>query len=229
MDFDDPKQRAVFFDIHDGLPRQGPGSFTSTKRALELAGPLPAAPRVLDVGCGPGMQTLHLAELLPAATFVAVDMHPPFIEDLKARSAAAGYRDRIDPMVGDMAALSFPEGSFDLVWCEGAAYSIGVEQALRAWRPLLSPGGALALSEAVWLRDEAPARVRTCWNVEYPAMMDVAANRSLVTQCGYELNGDFVLPVSDWFDEYYTPMQKIDVCREFSDYYSYVFLVMRRI
>ncbi len=255
MDLSDPKQRAIFFDVHDGLPRQGPGSFESTKRALEMAGPLPAAPRVLDIGCGPGMQTLHLAELLPTATIAAVDSYAPFIEDLKSRSVVAGCAERIEPMVGDMAALPFEPGSFDLIWCEGAAYFLGVEQALLNWRSLLSPGGALALSEAVWLKDnenEAPQRVRACWD-EYPAMKDVPANRALVAKSGYELKGDFVLPVSDWLEEYYAPMQKrlialaekykddpvgqavmaeiqeeINVCRQFSDFYSYVFLAMRR-
>ena len=58
---------------------------------------------------------------------------------------------------GDMRQLDFEPASFDLIWCEGAAYIMGVEAALRAWRPLLKPGGRLALSEAAWLRPE-PAR-----------------------------------------------------------------------
>ena len=250
MDFDDPKQLAVFFDVHSGLPREGPGCFDSTKRALEMVGPLPAEPRVLDVGCGPGTQTMDLAALLPTAHITAVDFHPPYIEEVNKRAAAKGVADRVTASVGDMAKLDFAPQSFDLIWCEGAAYIMGVENAFRAWKPLLVPGGKLALTEAVWLRDDPPAPVRACWQ-EYPDMKDIAFNRHLVEKCGYKLLGDFVLPKSAWLDEYYGPMQarldaitekyrddpvaqdvlaesqeEIDVYRKYSDYYGYIFLVM---
>ncbi|MDX1575896.1 MAG: class I SAM-dependent methyltransferase, partial [Kiloniellales bacterium] len=90
MDFDDPKMRAVFFDVHSGLPREGPGSRACTARALAMAGPLPPEPRVLDIACGPGMQTLDLAELLPAARITAVDTHAPFVAEAERRAAARG-------------------------------------------------------------------------------------------------------------------------------------------
>lgn len=250
MDFSDPKQRAVFFDIHSGLPREGPGDRESTARALALAGPLPEWAEVLDVGCGPGMQTLHLAELLPEARITAVDLHPPFVEEVSRRAAEAGVADRVSAQVGDMADLHFAPASFDLIWCEGAAYSMGVGAALRAWRPLLKPDGRLALTEAVWLDENPSDRVRRMWD-EYPAMGDIASNRTLVDSCGYDLLGDFVLPRSAWWDDYYAPMQdrldglapkyagdpvaeaviaesreEIAVFREYGDTYGYVFLVM---
>ena len=250
MDFSDSKQVAVFFDIHDGLPRQGPGNLACAKHALEIVGDLPAAPHVLDVGCGPGQQTLYLADLLPTAKITAIDFYPAFIDDLKQRALTAGVADRIDARVGDMAALDVAPGSVDLIWCEGAAYIMGVENALRAWKPLLAPGGKMALSEAVWLKGDPPAPVRACWE-EYPAMKDIAFNRQLVERCGYRLLGDFVLPEEAWWDDYYGPLeervkmleatykddpvtravweesrQEIDVYRQHSDYYSYVFLIM---
>lgn len=51
----------AFFALHHGLPRQGPGSDTTTRHLLSLAGPLPERPRVLDLGCGPGRSALLLA------------------------------------------------------------------------------------------------------------------------------------------------------------------------
>jgi SAM-dependent methyltransferase len=251
MDFDDPKTRAVFFDVHSGLPRQGPGSRACTARALEIVGPAPPEAAVLDIGCGPGKQTLDLAELLPAARITAVDTHAPFVAEVARRAAVRGLGDRVTALVGDMSALAFAPASFDLVWCEGAAYNMGVAEALRAWRPLLRPGGRLALSEAVWLRPDPPEELRRIWSDEYPAMGDVAHCRRLVGDCGYRLLGDFVLPEAAWWDDYYTPLgarvtelvpkyagdplaeavlsecrQEIELYRRYAAYYGYVFLVM---
>jgi ubiquinone/menaquinone biosynthesis C-methylase UbiE len=251
MDLDDPRVRRVFFDVHSGLPREGPGNRDCTARALALARPLPEWPRVLDVACGPGMQTMDLAALLPDAGIVAVDSHAPFLAEVQRRAVDGGAADRVATVLGDMAALPFPADSFDLVWCEGAAYIMGLAQALRAWRPLLSPRGRLALTEAVWLRPDTPEAVRRCWSADYPGMGDVESCRRLVRKCGYALRGDFVLPESAWWEDYYAPMQArltqlapryagdavaevvLSACREeietyqkFAGYYGYVFLVM---
>jgi len=251
MDFDDPRVRQIFFDVHRDLPREGPGDHASTARALALARPLPTQARVLDIACGPGMQTLDLAALLPGARIVALDNHAPFLAEVQRRAVAGGVTDRITTVLADMAALPFPADSFDLLWCEGAAYILGLARALRAWRPLLRPGGRLALTEAVWLRPDAPDSVRRCWAADYPAMGDVESCRRIARDCGYTLLSDFVLPESAWWESYYTPMQErleqlaprhageavaeavlrvcreeIETYREFAAYYGYVFLVM---
>ena len=251
MDFDDPQVRRVFFDVHNCLPREGPGSRDCTARAVALAGSLPEHANVLDIACGPGMQTMDLAALLPAAHIVALDNHAPFLADVQRRAVAGGAADRVATVLGDMAALPFPAASFDLLWCEGAAYIMGLAKALEAWRPLLKPDGRLALTEAVWLRPDAPAAVRRCWSADYPGMGDVEACRRIVRACGHALLGDFVLPEGAWWEHYYTPMQErlaqlapryagdavaeavLSACREeietyraFSGYYGYLFLVM---
>src|SRR5262249_55966709 len=150
----DPKARAAFWDVHSGLPREGPGNRASTARALGLAAPIPESPHVLDIACGPGAQTLDLADLLPGATICAVDIHEPFVEETNRRAAARGVANGVRAMRADMRSLEFSPASFDLIWCEGAAYIMGVGKALRSWRPLLKPGGRLALSEAVWLQSD---------------------------------------------------------------------------
>src|SRR4029453_8920749 len=124
----------------------GPGDHDCTARALALARPLPAQASVLDIACGPGMQTLDLATLLPDARIVALDNHAPFLAEAQRRAVAGGAADRIATVLGDIAALPVAAGSFDLQWCEGAAYILGLARALRAWRPLLRPGGRLALT-----------------------------------------------------------------------------------
>ena len=204
MDFSDARQRTAFFAIHSDLDREGPGNGPSTRRALALAQPLPRRPRVLDIACGPGAQTLDLAASLPDASIVVVDSHAPYLEQLRRRAIVAGCSDRIATVHGDMSALDLRPGVFDLIWCEGAAYIMGVPAALRAWRPLLREGGRIALTEAVWLRDDPPPEVRANW-AEYPAMVDVPAVRDQFEAAGYALLGDFVLPSEAWW-EYYGPI-----------------------
>jgi len=43
---------------------------------------LPENPRTLDVGCGPGMQTIELAKRSSGQIY-ALDNHQPFLEQLK--------------------------------------------------------------------------------------------------------------------------------------------------
>jgi len=242
--------RAVFWDIHNGLPREGPGYRESTARALSLAGPIPPHAHVLDIACGPGMQTLDLAELLPDATILGIDRHKPFVEETNRRAAARGVANRVGATRADMRSLELPPASSDLIWCEGATYMMGVGDALRSWRLLLKPGGKLALSEAVWLRPDPAEEVRRIWSGDYPDMGTVETCRVLVRDCGYQLLGDFVLPEAAWW-EYYLPMQqRLDLLvskyagdavaesalrasteeiisyRKYGKYYGYVFLVM---
>jgi SAM-dependent methyltransferase len=207
MDWADPEQRAIFFALHSGLPREGPGNRASTARALELAGALPPRPDVLDLGCGPGAQTIDLAELLPDATITALDAHPPFLEELERRSAARGLEGRIRTVRGDMADLRFEPGSFDLIWCEGAAYAIGLEAAFAGWRRLLREGGVLALTEPVWLTHDPPERAARLWEA-YPAMRSADEVRGLAMRSGYRVKGDFVLPEEAWWTDYYKPMEE---------------------
>ena len=130
----------VFFEVHAGLPRQGVGSDESTLRALELCAELPASPDVLDIGCGPGAQTVALARAIGRARDRGGRASPPFLEELRERARAAGVGDRIAAIEADMRDLPFEPGSFDLLWSEGAAYIMGISEALAAWRPLLPPG-----------------------------------------------------------------------------------------
>src|ERR1700730_4107331 len=108
----DEKYRAVFWDVHSSLAREGPGNRESTERALALAIPIPQCGQVLDVACGPGAQTIDLATLLPGATICAIDKHEPFVEETNRRAAAVGVSDRVRAVQGDMRSLEFPPNSF---------------------------------------------------------------------------------------------------------------------
>ncbi len=65
-------------------------------------GALPADAQVLDIACGPGMQTLALADLLPRSTIVAVDAQADFGEEGKRGAISRGVSDRVELAQGDM-------------------------------------------------------------------------------------------------------------------------------
>lgn len=57
-------QMQALFLLHEGLAQCGPGSDAETMRAVQLLPPLPPAPRIVDLGCGTGRQSLVLARAL---------------------------------------------------------------------------------------------------------------------------------------------------------------------
>lgn len=199
------RAQALFFELFEGLPRQGPGNRASTARALALCVGLPASPRIVDLGCGSGAQTFDLAALTDG-TIVAIDAHAPLMARLRAEAEARGLAHRIDARVGDVARLDLPAASFDLAWSEGALYSVGLEVGLAASRRLLVQGGCLAFSDAVWRRDDAPDEVRALF-ADYPTMGCVADVLALLPRHGLTPLGHFPLPDAAWWDDFYTPME----------------------
>ena len=242
----------IFEEIHEDLPREGPGCSQSTRRAFESLQYLPPHPRILDLGCGPGRQTLVLAGLTDGQ-ILAVDSHRPFLTRLEEQARESSLGTRIQTMKADMRALPFKDGSFDLIWAEGAIYLAGFETGLRAWRRFLKLGGQVAVSELTWLQDTVPDEARSYWAENYPAMQNTQENIRSVNRAGYQLVDWFVLPESAWWDDYYRPIQaRINVLREkywgnveairqldseeleikifadYSQYYGYVFYVMHK-
>ncbi|MEO1169180.1 MAG: class I SAM-dependent methyltransferase [Pseudomonadota bacterium] len=243
----------ILFDIHADLPRQGPGDDVSTLRALAACAGLPDAPAVCDIGCGPGMQTLALAGALSDAGIVAVDFHQPYLDDLAERARQAGCVDRIELCCADMADLPFDAARFDLIWSEGAAYAMGVDKALSAWKPLLRSRACLAFTDLVWLTSGPPDEAAAFFAKEYPAMRRADAVAAAVEAGGYDLLARFTLPDTAWWTHYYTPLatllsklekkyagdaealgtianskQEIETRRRFGDAYGYEFFVARK-
>lgn len=206
----------AFLRIHTGIPREGPGSDASTRRALKLLPALPQAARLLDLGCGPGKQTLVLAAEAPAGSrIVAVDIHRPYLDRLQRAVCALGWEERIEVRRASMDNPGASPGSVDLIWAEGSAYCIGVENALRLWRPLLAAGGVLGFTELTWTAEKRPPEAAAFWAQAYPGMTDFEGNAARLAAAGYELLDAFALPAGDWWDEYFTPLlERIESLRK---------------
>ncbi len=240
----------LFWAVHRDLPREGPGDTAATLRAFRMMPDLPPDPTILDVGCGPGAQTVTLAQA-SRGRLIAVDTHRLFLDDLVRRTKWAGVSQRVHPARMSMFNLGFSQG-FDVVWSEGAIYIMGFEEGLRAWRAFLKPGGYAAVTEVSWLKpDPAPDAV-AFWAEAYPKMASVEGNLSRVRRAGYRPIGHFTLPQSAWWGVYFTPMlariaelrdayrgnpeaqaildeeaAETDLYRQHADDYGYVFYVMQ--
>lgn len=245
---DDDRSFEYFLEVYGTLPRAGPGGDDHTRRALDSV-PVEAV-TVLDLGCGPGQQSLVLADALSGAEIRAIDVLPSMVDEANRRFRSANLGHRVRAEVGDMAAPAVEPGTQDLVWAEGSIYNVGVTEALTAWQPLLRPGGGVAFTEVVWLADP-PDELREWWMAEYPAISDAAGVVDRIRAASFDLVDSFVLPASAWWDEYYTPMRariaelrqrraddpvaleiaaqaelEVDMFERFSDAYSYAFFVV---
>ena len=188
----------AFFTVHRDLPREGPGLARDVGWALDRLG-VAGAVRVLDAGCGPGADLETLAGMLPEARITGMDQVAHFVT--AARDRVARFGARVDARRGDMAAVT---GPYDLIWCAGALYFLGVTEGLRQWRGTLAPGGAVAFSEPVLLSPDEPAPVQAFWE-EYPGITGLDGVLARVRAAGYA-PVDHRLIIGAAWEAYYRPL-----------------------
>ena len=129
-----------FFELYSGLPRGGPGDNQSTRKAFSYLKNLPVEPYILDIGCGPGMQTLELARIT-RGRIVALDNYKSFLDVLMKNAGKEGLDKRIFPTSQSMLEMDFKDNSFDVIWSEGALYQMGFQNGLKKCCQLLKNGG----------------------------------------------------------------------------------------
>ena len=105
---------------------------------------LPAAPRILDAGCGTGEASRRLAEAFPGASVLGVDVLDGSLE--RARAGAARFGDRVRFENRSIYELGLPPASFDLVVCRHVLQSIPhADRAIAELVRVIRPGGRLHL------------------------------------------------------------------------------------
>ena len=240
-----------FYELYSGLPRGGPGDNFSTRKAFSFMTDFPLKPLILDIGCGPGMQTIELAKLTRGTIF-ALDNYQPFLDKLMNNARIEEVQKNIIPKLQSMHEMDFEKETFDIVWSEGALYFLGFKNGLMKCHRLLKPGGYLAVTEAVYLKDNPPQPVIDFWE-EYSDITDIQANLDVINNSGFEIISHFTLPNSSWTEDFYDPMEKqirilkekymdnkkaldvfetmqkeIDVFKKYSEYFGYEFFVMKK-
>ena len=241
----------IFFDIHKGLPREGSGRDEYTQKAFEMIPPIRGA-KILDIGCGPGLQTIKLAKLTDGIV-IGIDIHQPFLDQFENSVKKEGLSDKITILNKSMIDMDFPKESFDIIWSEGSIFIVGFEQGLIDWRKYIKKNGYLAVHEMTWLKDNPPRELSDFFKKEYPAMTSIKKNIEIIKKCKYKLLGYFTLPEDAWWEFYYNPLEKrleklrlkykdspkalniiedhqkeIDLYKKYYDWYGSVFYILQK-
>jgi len=112
-----------------------------------ITAPLPAAPVLVDVGCGQGISFRLLEQAFAPQRIVGVDCHGPSLEE--ARQAANAINTPVEIVHGDCAALPLPDSCADIVFCHQTFHHlVEQERALAEFRRILKPGGVLLFAES---------------------------------------------------------------------------------
>ncbi|XWN31421.1 MAG: class I SAM-dependent methyltransferase [Devosia sp.] len=243
-------ETAPIFTFFEKMSREGPGSPAFTKALFEEVrahiapsgkdGRLKAA----DMGSGSGASALILAE--GGADVLAVDIHRPFLDSLEQAAAARGIS--VSTAQASMLEAPVEDGSLDLIWSEGAVFTVGFDAALASFFPLLKRGGFCVVSDCGYFQESLDEAVTSFWAKTYEGMRTVADNLAAAHRAGWRFWKAEVLPAAAWHAFYDESDRVVDAVRgdpsmagmveemeeeaalyrRHGDQYGYVYYVLQR-
>ena len=129
----------------DGLPEGSIESFAGTGNPFSL-GTLAHGERVVDIGCGAGIDSLIAAGMVgPKGAVIGVDMTPSMLE-----KAQAGVRDldHVEFLLGFGEELPVPDGWADVVISNGVVNLMpDKHEAFTEMARVLKPGGRIQIGD----------------------------------------------------------------------------------
>ncbi len=156
-----------------------------TDWALEQV-PVPRDVAILDIGCGGGRTIQKLAAMAPEGKVFGLDYSPTSVEVSRNPNAQEIESGRVQIEPGSVAALPFPDRSFDIVTAVETHYywpdlSANVREVLR----VLQPGGRFVLIAETY----RGGPFRLLYGVVMPllgaAFLSDDQHRNLLTQAGF--------------------------------------------
>lgn len=145
-EYDDVHMR--FLELLWGDGYLSPGGPAEVDRVLEHVAV--TGSDVLDIGCGSGGITLHIARRFSPKSITGFDVEQPVIREATRRAAEAGVSRTVRFVQAPPGRLPFADASFDVVFSKDAMVHIPDKDAIFAeiFR-VLRPGGTFAASD--WL------------------------------------------------------------------------------
>jgi len=121
------------------------------QRSYELMGNI-AKKHLLDIGCGPGLDTVALAELVGKQGRVeGVDYDPAMVQAAVSLTRANHFDDRVRHHVGSAIQLPFADNRFDAVRSERLFMHLAnAETALAEAVRVTKPGGRVVVVDTDW-------------------------------------------------------------------------------
>jgi SAM-dependent methyltransferase len=125
-----------------------PGGRASTATLLDWAG-ITESSRVLDVGCGVATTAIEIARR-HGASVTAVDISPLMLDRATANVAASGVANKMTVEAGDILALGYDDGAFDVVIAEAVTMFVDRSRAAAELARVAAPGGRVLATEFFW-------------------------------------------------------------------------------
>ena len=131
------------------------GGFPATNELLRLCH-IQQARTVLNVGCGIGVGSTHIARAF-GCQVIGVDISPQMIAWSRLRAREEGVAGKASFQVADVLNLSFATDCFDVVFAESVlAFVADKRRALGECVRVARPGGYVGLNETFWLGEAPP-------------------------------------------------------------------------
>jgi 2-polyprenyl-3-methyl-5-hydroxy-6-metoxy-1,4-benzoquinol methylase len=173
--------------ISDSHYRQADEYERSSKQQMRALVPAGPPRQILDIGCGTGLNALHLSKL--GHTVIGIDLSPVAIEKFRAKG--------LEGHVVDIEAspLPFADDSFDMIYAsEVIEHSVNTEEFLARLYRVLKPGGLLLLStpnSAFWAYRILGCLGHTVTDYQHPGHVRFFSKRSLskaVERAGFQID-----------------------------------------
>ena len=167
---------------------------------------------IIDVGCGIGGSTLHLAQKFNACA-TGITLSPVQASRAKERAAEAGWDDRVGFEVANALDMPFEDNSFDLVWSlESGEHMPDKTKFLQECYRVLKPEGKMIMvtwchretdSVAGDLTADEVAHLKEIYRVYcLPYVISLSEYRAIATECGFKnlRSDDWSMAVAPFWD-----------------------------
>jgi ubiquinone/menaquinone biosynthesis C-methylase UbiE len=141
---------------------------------------------ILDVGCGGGRTVQRLAALAPGGVVHGIDYSAASVAASRATNARDIESGRVQIQLGSVAALPFPDQTFDVVTAvETHYYWPQLPANVREVFRVLKPGGMFALIAETYRGGRFGALYGVAMRLLRAAYLSDAEHRDLLTQAGF--------------------------------------------
>jgi cyclopropane fatty-acyl-phospholipid synthase-like methyltransferase len=156
-----------------------------TRRTFARLPPLDR-PRILDIGCGQGLQTMELARL-SGGEVVGIDIDEAAVAQFRRRLEPTDLRERISLRTKSLFDPGLAEQSFDILWEEGVMHLLEPEMSFAACHRLLKTRGYLVMHETLDWFDATSERI---------------------PEWGFAIRDRCPLPTHYWWTDYGAPLER---------------------